>query len=88
MGKVEIKAFLTFLAVEQKVSPIIQNQAFSAILFLYREVLGIDMSDQNIQAFRASERKHILAVLTRDKTKLILENLHNLINDIFSTSMF
>jgi hypothetical protein len=35
MGKTEIEQFLTWLAVEQKVSPATQNQAFSAILFLY-----------------------------------------------------
>ncbi len=41
MGKPEIEAFLTHLAVEKKVSPTTQNQAFSAILFLYKEVLGL-----------------------------------------------
>jgi site-specific recombinase XerD len=40
MGKVEIEQFLTSLAVEKKVSPSTQNQAFSAILFLYKELLG------------------------------------------------
>lgn len=30
-------------------------EAFSAILFLYKEVLGIDLSDENIQALRAQE---------------------------------
>jgi len=67
MAKPEIEQFLTFLAVEKKVSPTTQNQAFSAILFLYKEVLGIDMSEQNIQALRAQERKHIPVVLTRDE---------------------
>jgi predicted aldo/keto reductase-like oxidoreductase len=49
MGKEEIEQFLTFLAVQKKVSPTTQNQAFSAILLLYKEVLGIDMSSWNIQ---------------------------------------
>jgi hypothetical protein len=40
MGKVEIETFLTFLATKKRVSPTTQNQAFSAILFLYKEVLG------------------------------------------------
>jgi len=43
MGAVEIEAFLTSLAVEGNVSAATQNQALSAILFLYREVLGIDL---------------------------------------------
>ena len=40
MGKVEIETFLTFLATKKRVGPTTQNQAFSAILFLYKEVLG------------------------------------------------
>jgi hypothetical protein len=36
MGKVEVEAFLTWLAVNRKVSPSTQNQALQAILFLYR----------------------------------------------------
>ena len=67
MGKAEMEMFLTHLAVEKKVSPTTQNQAFSAILFLYREVLGVDMSDLNIQALRAKERKHIPVVLTKEE---------------------
>ncbi len=75
MGKVEIEQFLTYLAVEKKVSPTTQNQAFSAILFLYKEVLGIDMRDWNIQALRAKERKHIPVVLTKDEVNRVIENL-------------
>lgn len=63
MKKREIEEFLTWLAVNQKVSPITQNQAFSALLFLYREILEIDMKDCNIQALRAKERKHIPMVV-------------------------
>ena len=37
IAKPEIEAFLTHFAVEKKVSPTTQNQAFSAILFLYKE---------------------------------------------------
>lgn len=48
MGKAEIEQFLTHLAVNRKVSPTTQNQAFYAIVFLYGEVLGIDMKSQNI----------------------------------------
>ncbi len=39
MGKAEIEAFLTHLAVEGQISASTQNQALSALLFLYREVL-------------------------------------------------
>ncbi len=84
MGKIEIEQFLTYLATNKKVSPATQNQAFSAILFLYKEVLGIDMSDQNIQALRAQERKHIPVVLTRDEVKRVIENLDGIYNLIVS----
>ena len=50
MFKDEIEAYLTHLAVDKKVSPATQNQAFSALLFLYKEVLGLDISEWNIQA--------------------------------------
>lgn len=75
MGKGEIESFLTFLATKKRVSPTTQNQAFSAILFLYKEVLDVDMSGWNIQALRAQERKHIPVVLTKDEVQKVLQNL-------------
>ena len=72
MGKIEIEQFLTFLAVENKVSASTQNQAFNSILFLYKEILAIDLKDQNIQALRAKERKHIPVVLSIEKVKTII----------------
>ncbi|MBT6106959.1 MAG: hypothetical protein HOH31_00005, partial [Campylobacteraceae bacterium] len=47
-GKVEIEQFLTHLAVDNQVSPTTQNQAFNAILFLYKEILNKSMQDENI----------------------------------------
>ena len=75
MGKNEIEAFLTNLAVKNRVSPTTQNQAFSAILFLYKEVLEVDVGAWNIQALRAQERKHIPVVLTKDEIQNVLENV-------------
>jgi len=75
MGKRELEAYLTKLATKDRVSPTTQNQAFSAILFLYKEVLGIDTSEWNVQALRAQERKHIPVVLTKDEVKIILQNI-------------
>ena len=74
MGKVEIEQFLTFLAVENKVSAATQNQAFNSILFLYKEILSIDLKNDNIQALRAKERKHIPVVLSIEKVKIIILN--------------
>jgi len=56
----------------------LENQAFNAILFLYKEVLGIDMSEWNIQALRAQERKHIPVVLTKEEIQKVLENLNGI----------
>ena len=75
MGKSEIEQFLTYLAVNKRVSPTTQNQAFSAILFLYRDVLGVDMSEWNIQALRAKERKHIPVVLSKEEVFKIIDEL-------------
>lgn len=44
MGKREVEAFLGALAVERNVSAATQTQALPALLFLYREVLGIELS--------------------------------------------
>ena len=43
MGVREVEAFLTMLATERRVSASTHNQALSALLFLYREVLAIDL---------------------------------------------
>ena len=43
MGAVELSAFLTYLAVERKVSASTHNQALSALLFLYLDVLHVDL---------------------------------------------
>lgn len=87
MNKKEIEDFLTFLAVTKKVSPTTQNQAFSALLFLYREVLGVDISTWNIQALRAQERKHIPVVLTIDEVKKVILNMKGIYQLMVSLCM-
>ena len=75
MGKLEIEQFLTHLAVDRNVSPTTQNQAFNAILFLYKEILNKSMQDENIQALRAKQKKHIPVVLTIEEVKKIILNI-------------
>jgi integron integrase len=75
MGKLEIEQFLTHLATKLNVSPTTQNQAFNAILFLYEQVLNISLKNENIQALRAKERKHIPVVLTIEEVKSIILNM-------------
>ncbi|WP_421717108.1 integron integrase [Arcobacter arenosus] len=74
MGKKEIEQFLTHLA-KQNLSPTSQNQAFYGIIFMYEQVLNISLKNQNIQALRAKERKHIPVVLTIDEVKKIISNI-------------
>jgi site-specific recombinase XerD len=64
MGVSEIEAFLTHLAVDQNVAASTQNQALSALLFLYREVLRIDLQEP-IDAVRAKQPKRLPTVLTK-----------------------
>lgn len=63
MGKKEIEEYLTYLAKNLNVSPTTQNQAFYSTVFLYEQVLNISLKNENIQALRAQERKHISVVL-------------------------
>ncbi len=75
MGKVEIEQFLTYLAVERKVSPSTQNQAFNALLFLYEQVLEISIKNENIQALRAKKKIHIPVVLTQEEVAIVIHNM-------------
>jgi integron integrase len=74
MGSDEIEAFLTDLAVNQKVAASTQNQALHAVLFLYKEVLKQDL-DLKVNAVRAKKSKYLPTVLTRDEVFLIIKQL-------------
>ncbi|MGH8475285.1 MAG: phage integrase N-terminal SAM-like domain-containing protein [Methylococcales bacterium] len=63
MGKIEVEAFLTDLAVAGRVSASTQNQAKSAILFLYREVLQQELAWLDKVA-KARESRRLPVVLT------------------------
>jgi len=74
MGKNEIAAFLTHLAVQKDVSPSTQNQALSAILFLYKKVLNIE-PDWIEGVVRAKRPKRLPVVLKRDVVMKLLNQL-------------
>jgi len=74
MGAAEVEAFLTHLAVEQKVAPSTQNQALSALIFLYREVYQHD-TDWNLNAIRARPTRYLPTVLTPSEVSAVLNNL-------------
>jgi integron integrase len=74
MGKQEIEAFLTDLAVGRRLSAGSQNQAMAAILFLYRDVLELDI-EFKIAPLRAHRTKHLPTVLTRTEVESLLNLL-------------
>jgi integron integrase len=70
----ELEAFLTHLAVDRNVAAATQNQALSAILFLYREVLGRPLEELGrVAPARRPER--LPTVLTRDEVRSVLAQL-------------
>jgi integron integrase len=75
MGAREIATFLTHLAVEKNVAASTQNQALCAMLFLYNQVLEIDLNSDAIDAVRAKKPKRLPVVLTRDEALSVIAAL-------------
>jgi integron integrase len=73
MGAPEVQAFLTHLAVEGNVAASTQNQALSALLFLYKEVLHQDLGP--IDAMRAKKPKRLPSVLAKEEVHRVLGHL-------------
>ncbi|MGJ3248125.1 MAG: integron integrase [Elainellaceae cyanobacterium] len=71
MGKAEIEAFLTHLAVQKQVAASTQNQALSALLFLYREVLKLEIAE--IDAVRAKRPQYLPTVLTKQEALAVIQ---------------
>ncbi|MCY7406850.1 MAG: integron integrase [Alkalinema sp. CAN_BIN05] len=84
MGVPEIEAFLSHLAVEGKVAASTQNQALSAILFLYQQVLNQEL-DGRVNALRAKRPEYLPTVLTPEEVNSVLlqmSGVHRLIVQI------
>jgi integrase len=71
LGATEIEAFLTYLAVADQVAASAQNQALSALLFLYAEVPGQPI-DAPLRAVCAKQPQRLPTVLTRDEVHGLL----------------
>lgn len=71
MGAKEVEAFLTHLAVEGRVAAATQNQALSALLFLYRELLHINLPWLD-EVVRAKRPARLPVVLTREEVQAVL----------------
>jgi integron integrase len=74
MGKAEVEAFLTSLAVARNVSASTQNQALSALLFLYREVLNTELPWLD-DVTRAKKPARLPSVLTREEVGALLARI-------------
>ena len=75
MGQAEITQFLSALAVKDRVAASTQNQALSALLFLYRAVLQQDLPWLD-GVVRARRPERLPVVLTRDEVRAVLDRLH------------
>jgi len=74
MGSKQIEEFLTDLAVKGKVSASTQNQALNALIFLYKKVLKIDLTDP-IEAVRARRPARLPVVLSKPEALKIIDLL-------------
>ncbi len=90
MGVAEIRAYLTDLAVDRKVAPSTQNVALNALLFLYRQVLQVELPRiQN--APRARQPERLPVILTRSEVRAVLAQVdgphHLILSLLYGTGM-
>lgn len=74
MGATEVTAFLSSLAVEARVSASTQNQALAALLFLYREILEVDLPWLD-EIVRAKRSRRLPTVLAREEVAAVIDQL-------------
>ena len=74
LGAAEVEQFLTGLAVHEHVAPSTQNQALSAILFLYKHVLGVELEWLN-NVVRAKRDRKIPVVFTQKEARQVIAHL-------------
>lgn len=71
LGESQVRAFLEHLAVERQVSASSQNQAFSAVLYFFRRVLGRELEGLG-EVARAKRGRRLPEVLSRDEVRRLL----------------
>ena len=74
MGYNEIEAYLTYLAVEDNVSASTQNQALAALIFLYKDVLRINIPSLS-GIVRAKRPQRLPVILTRQEVRMVLDRM-------------
>lgn len=78
MGAAEVEAFLTYLAVERKVSASTQNQAKAALLFLYKEILHVNLPWLD-EVVSAKPGRRLPVVLTQREVRELLLELNGVV---------
>lgn len=73
MGAEEVSKFLSYLAVDRKVSASTQNQALNALVFLYGQVLKIPLGEFDFKNARVGKRLPV--VLSREEVQRVISNL-------------
>ena len=79
LSAADVKAYLTYLAVQCRVSASTQNQAFNSLLFLYRHILKKDFGEHK-DVPRAKKSKYIPVVLSRREIDSVLKHLDHPFN--------
>ena len=74
VNSLQVREFLSHLALNERISAATQNQAMSALLFLFRHVLGLELGDMTL-TLRAKTRKKIPVVLTKREVKMVIDEL-------------
>jgi len=75
MGVAEINQFITHLVTERKVSPSTQNQALSAILFLYHNLLNVKLDETELNFIRPKRNARVPTILSAPEARAIISNL-------------
>ena len=86
MGKKEIESFLTHLAVDRNVAASTQNQALNAIVFLYRDVLDMAVSEE-LAPVRANKPVRLPVVLSKGEVLALLSEIEG-VNSLIAGVMY
>lgn len=71
----DLQDFLSYLAVERKVSSSTQNQALNALVFVYKSVMGKELRENQLDAVKAHYHRSLPVVLARSEIQEILKHL-------------
>ncbi len=86
LSEIHIREFLSHLAIKQKVSASTQNQAFNAIIYLYKNVLKIELDDIGVIE-RAKRNRKIPVVFSPAEAKSVLNNMNG-VNKLMASLLY